>query len=710
MTCYGGSTTGGGLNYIWYKDNSTVHNGKSYTIQSAEILHSGSYRCQTRPGEISDPAGLDVSDGRVILQTPLYVYEGDEINIRCHHRPRYPGGPTRFYKDNRVIRDWTDTAEYYIGNVDGTTAGTYRCEKQISGPYIYGDEVSVSVEGAAIRPAVTFSPNYKKIFTTESITMSCDGGSTIGGGSNYIWYKDYSPVHNGKSYTIQSAGTSDSGSYRCQTRPGEISDPARLDVSDGWVILQTPLYVYEGDKINIRCHHRPGYSGGPTRFYKDNRFIADWTDNAEYYIGHVDRTTAGTYGCEKDISGQNIHYDVASVSVEELFMIPTINMTPNLIFANDNLSLSCETRLPPARQNRQLRSAFYREGRIVQDFSINDIYKVYNVQLEHSGKYSCAVETTDGRVRKRSAERLLQIEEPFSHPNITVTSEFYEGDPMILTCDSTLSPHIYHTGLQFAFYRDGREVQGFNLSNKYEVQSVQQKDSGNYTCEVKISSNTAVRRSYGIYIHIQELSAPKLKVFPELVNEGDNMTLTCETNLTKHKQNATKLRYAFYRNDVKIQGFNSSNKYEVQFNQEKNVGTYTCEIQTSTGRVKKRSQELPIEGQNDSSLTTILLVSLGLLLIIVIISIVLCIYYQRRSSNNNPQPPTDADHDYSPEGEVSYAVLAMSSRPQSQLPKDNESNVVYAKVKKSKANGQVKSSQGTSDTSTDIYQNISSNR
>ncbi|XP_066462083.1 high affinity immunoglobulin gamma Fc receptor I-like [Eleutherodactylus coqui] len=364
-------------------------------------------------------------------------------------------------------------------------------------------QVSTGENGATIRPAVTFSPNYKKIFITESITMICDGGSTTGGGPNYIWSKDNSPVHNGKSYTIQSAVRSDSGSYRCQTSTGEISDPARLDVSDGYVILQTPLYVYEGNGINIKCHHRPGYSGGRTIFYKDNRVIRDWADNAEYYIGKIGRMTVGTYRCEKVISELYISKDAVSVSVEELFMIPTINVTLNLIFANDNLTLTCETRLPPARQNRQLRSAFYREGRIVQDFSINYIYEVCNVQLEHSGKYSCEVETTDGQVRKRSAERLLQIEEPFSHPNITVTSELYEGDPMTLTCDSTLSPHIYHTGLQFAFYRDGQEVQGFNLSNKYEVHSVQQKDSGNYTCEVKISSNNAVRRSYGIYSHIQ---------------------------------------------------------------------------------------------------------------------------------------------------------------------------------------------------------------
>ncbi|XP_066462084.1 low affinity immunoglobulin gamma Fc region receptor III-A-like [Eleutherodactylus coqui] len=181
-------------------------------------------------------------------------------------------------------------------------------------------------EGAAIRPAVTFSPNYRKIFTTESITMTCDGGSTIGGGPNYIWYKDYSPVYNGKSYIIQSAETSDSGSYRCQTRPGEISDPAGLEVVRGYVILQTPLYVYEGDEIHIRCHQRLGYYVRRTRFYKDNILIRDWTYTAEYYIGNVDGTTSGTYRCEKQISGPYIDGDAVSVSAEDSCRSMTVVM------------------------------------------------------------------------------------------------------------------------------------------------------------------------------------------------------------------------------------------------------------------------------------------------------------------------------------------------------------------------------------------------
>ncbi|KAG9468395.1 hypothetical protein GDO78_022829, partial [Eleutherodactylus coqui] len=312
---------------------------------------------------------------------------------------------------------------------------------------------------AAIRPAVTFSPNYKKIFTAESITMTCDGGSTIGGGTNYIWYKDYSPVHNGKSYTIQSARTSDSGSYRCQTSTGEISDPAGLDVSNGWVILQTPLYVYEGDEINITCHQHLIFPGGQTRFYKDNRVIRGWTDNAEYYIGRVEGTTAGTYRCQKEVDHDLLQYlhddDEATVSVKELLTTPTITVTPQPVLQKDNMTLTCEKRLPPARQNTQLRFAFYREGWIVQNFSIKDIYEVYNVQLEHSGKYSCEVETTDGRLRKRSGERLLQIKGEDGHWLCLLhgRSSFstWSMDEMSFG-ESVKSPHIlYFPSIAFIF-------------------------------------------------------------------------------------------------------------------------------------------------------------------------------------------------------------------------------------------------------------------
>ncbi|XP_075139667.1 high affinity immunoglobulin gamma Fc receptor I-like [Leptodactylus fuscus] len=459
-------------------------------------------------------------------------------------------------------------------------------------------------EGAAIRPAVAFTPDYKKIFTTEQITMTCDVGSTIGEGMDYIWYKDSEQVYNGKSYIIQKAETSHSGSYQCQSRPGEISDPARLEVSHGWVILQIPLYVYEGDEINIRCHHYPGYSGGKTRFYKDNRVIRDWSDNAEYYIRDVTKTTAGKYNCTKQIYRRGIYYqyvDVVSLAVHDLFTTPTISVTPQPVITTDKMALTCQTSLPPPpRHNTQLRIAFYREGGIVQGFGVSDTYEVYNVQLEDSGKYSCEVETTDGRVRKRSAETIIQIGELFSSPRIIVINKvMFEGYPFTLICDTTLSTYVRPRDVQFTFYRDGRKVQDSSPSNKYEVQSAQLEDSGNYTCHVRTSIHSTIKISDGHNIWVQELfMTPSLKVTPHSVSKADNMTLTCQTSLPPPPRHNTQLRIAFYREGGIVQGFGVSDTYEVYNVQLEDSGKYSCEVETTDGRVRKRSAEtiIQIEG------------------------------------------------------------------------------------------------------------------
>ncbi|XP_075139661.1 Fc receptor-like protein 5 [Leptodactylus fuscus] len=456
-------------------------------------------------------------------------------------------------------------------------------------------------EGAAIRPAVTFTPDYKKIFTSEQITMTCDVGSTIGEGMDYIWYRDSEEVYNGKSYIIQKAKTSHSGSYQCQSRPGEISDPARLDVSDGNdVILQTPLYIYEGDDIYIRCRHRPGNSGGRTRFDKDRINITDWSDNAEYYISNVTKMTAGTYRCIKEIYYNdiyNLHVDEVSVSVQDLFTTPTISVTPQPVITTDKMALTCQTSLPPPRHNTQLRIAFYREGGIVQGFGVSDTYEVYNVQLEDSGKYSCDVITTDGRVRKRSAERIIQIGEIFSHPIITVTNNVVtEGDPMTLTCDTTLSLYRPTTRLEFAFYRDGRKVQDSSPSNKYEVESAQLEDSGKYTCQVGTTDGRVRKRSAETIIQIGDLfTTPTLSVTPQPVITTDKMALTCQTSLPPPPRHNTQLRIAFYREGGIVQGFGVSDTYEVYNVQLEDSGKYSCEVETTDGRVRKRSAERIIQ-------------------------------------------------------------------------------------------------------------------
>ncbi|XP_069805904.1 high affinity immunoglobulin gamma Fc receptor I-like [Dendropsophus ebraccatus] len=265
--------------------------------------------------------------------------------------------------------------------------------------------------GQSSRPVVTFTPNTKKIFTTESISMTCDVGPNAQDDRKYDWFRTGTHVHSGKTYEIHSAETGHSGSYQCFSQ--HASDSLRLDVSNGWVILQLPNQVYEGDNVTLRCHHYPGYPAGQTVFYRDNKVIQNWGSEDHFHIARMDLEMSGTYKCTKSVKHHLIYYrhgDEDSMLVRELFTTPTIKVTPNPVIVGGNMTLSCDTSPHPSRPYTQLQVTFYRDGRIVQGSGVSDIYEVYNVQLEDSGKYSCEVETTDGRVRKRSEEKLIQIQ------------------------------------------------------------------------------------------------------------------------------------------------------------------------------------------------------------------------------------------------------------------------------------------------------------
>ncbi|XP_063295388.1 high affinity immunoglobulin gamma Fc receptor I-like [Pelobates fuscus] len=185
----------------------------------------------------------------------------------------------------------------------------------------------------------------------------------------------------------------------------------------------------------------------------------------------------------------------------------------------------------------------------------------------------------------------------FSYPELHASylpNPLTTGMDVTLTCDTTLSPNRSATELQFAFYRDGQNVQEFGSSNKYQIQSIQPVDFGYFTCEVKTVTNSVRKKSRIIYVRKQDLfSFPRIKVSPQEVTEDVEMTLTCYTSYSY----VTGQLFAFYRDGEMVQAFSSSNKFQVQSVKLKDSRNYTCEITTSNYNVKKRSRVLHIQIQ-----------------------------------------------------------------------------------------------------------------
>ncbi|XP_077319578.1 high affinity immunoglobulin gamma Fc receptor I-like [Lithobates pipiens] len=271
----------------------------------------------------------------------------------------------------------------------------------------------VGKTGSSVTPVVTFNPNWVRIFTTESLTMTCNVRSPIPADMKYTWYKDNNQIHTGQSFVIRNAKQETGGNYQCKGTNMQISDPVRLEVSydqRDWVILQAPLYVHEGDDVTLRCHHYPGYSAGRTIFYKDNTAIRDWGYDSAFRITNISIDRSGKYTCRKDISGILQDSEV-SISVKELFRAPDIKVKPNRVLEGDDMTLTCDTSLTPHRQT-DLQFAFYRDLLTVQNFTSSNQYGVEMAQPEDSGKYYCEAKTLNSNVKKRSDGLNIEINAP----------------------------------------------------------------------------------------------------------------------------------------------------------------------------------------------------------------------------------------------------------------------------------------------------------
>ncbi|XP_040188607.1 Fc receptor-like protein 5 [Rana temporaria] len=216
-----------------------------------------------------------------------------------------------------------------------------------------------------------------------------------------------------------------------------------------------------------------------------------------------------------------------------------ILQAPSDIIEGDSLSLRCHNW--PKYKARGVKY-FYKDNEL--SGSTDDILHIPNVNTSMSGTYKCEKYFDFFFQDKwKSAEKYIYVQDLFSAPEIkNYLNSVREGDPTTFTCNTKRNPLRGGTDLHFAFYRDGRTVRGYNVSDTYRVRSFQLEDSGKYTCEVRTVSDTVRKMSDGIYIHIHGLLTLQT---PSDVIEGDNLSLRCHS---EQKYETGKTIY-YYKNE-----------------------------------------------------------------------------------------------------------------------------------------------------------------
>uniref|UniRef100_A0A803JZG1 Ig-like domain-containing protein n=1 Tax=Xenopus tropicalis TaxID=8364 RepID=A0A803JZG1_XENTR len=451
-----------------------------------------------------------------------------------------------------------------------------------------------------------------------NMSISCHTPTSAGEspGLQFALYRDGTILYQFSSaseWHISPAQTEQLAYYTCAVRPSKREGEQRSaavyihmqEVVSGLVLNVNQNTITEGDTLSLTCDIQGSRYGNNAQlkfnFYKrtnglpqssstDQQFqLLPSSLSSEYRVPSVRVQHSGEYVCAA-VRPDNtviIWSSPITIQIPEMFSKPKLRVSPNPITEGSARTLTCGTTSSTV-STRELQFAFYWDGQELQGFSSSNQYQAYSVQLQKSGNYKCAVQHPAKKIKKESDMFNIRVVEMFSKPKLSVSpNPITEGSALTLTCGTTSST-VSTRELHFAFYWDGQELQGFSSSNQYRAYSVQLEDSGNYKCAVQHPLTGISKKSEVSYIRVEEMfSKPELRVSSNPITEGSALTLTCGT--TSSTVSTRELQFAFYWYGQELQGFTSSNQYQVYSVQLEDSGNYTCEVQHPTKNIKKTS-------------------------------------------------------------------------------------------------------------------------
>ncbi|XP_030635213.1 low affinity immunoglobulin gamma Fc region receptor III-like [Chanos chanos] len=256
----------------------------------------------------------------VILQPDKQTFRGETVTLRCQIQgERDTDWEYSWYKKSSSLSPVSKDQEYTISPVNESHSGEYTCRgklKRDSQNSEMSDAVTLTVSsGEFMSPpaSLIISPNTTQRFTSDSLSLSCEVQSNSTG-----WtvrrYTDNGEVSDcssdwgsvtGSTCSISSLQSSDSGVYWCQSDSGGNSNPLNITVTNGDVILESPVHpVTEGDTLTLHCRYRHDSSDIRADFYKDGLVLQNQT-TGEMTIPTVSKSDEGLYWCKHPERGES---------------------------------------------------------------------------------------------------------------------------------------------------------------------------------------------------------------------------------------------------------------------------------------------------------------------------------------------------------------------------------------------------------------------
>ncbi|XP_029519202.1 obscurin isoform X6 [Oncorhynchus nerka] len=506
------------IKVYWYKDGTKLltQSGvdiqsdgtmRTLVIQSAELSHSGVYRCETMEDGLQFTVEVKAPPVRFSAlpeaERNKLIEDGCPIVLQCELSD--PTAQVYWYKDGTKLLSQSGMEiqsdgikrTLLIQSAEISHAGTYECSTA-------GDTITFKVEIKA--PPVTFvdipeEDLFKSVVEQDRLVMSCEVSRVD---AIVQWYKDGVETQSSdniavqadctvRMLTIQSAQLSDSGTYTC--RAGDRALMFKVNIREPPVMIVYPkedvhLDRHVPEEIILSCEL--SRLNGVVNWFKDGQKLQE-SENIKLKIEGPYRRLkilcsgvedSGEYVC--DTADDSIFFHLSITEPPVQIISPSQSQMELCQQTSERMVLSCEI----SRPNAVVR--WYRDGLEVEEndnliLEVDGVYRrliIPETTVKDSAEYVC--DTADDNMTF-----FVNIADPpvrFVRPRKMASRvELFVGDSLVLDCE------VSRSNATVSWKKNGEEMEESSnvtviedgVMRQLTIHSMTLEDAGQYVCDAK---------------------------------------------------------------------------------------------------------------------------------------------------------------------------------------------------------------------------------
>nr|XP_044613857.1 Fc receptor-like protein 5 isoform X2 [Equus asinus] len=448
------------------------------------------------------------------------------------------------------------------------------------------------------KSVISVHPPWTVAFPGEKVKLVCSGShfKRPEMSTPYRWY------YRGKQISETSSNTYEvhnSGEYRCQAPDSIKSSSVSLLFSQATLILQAPLYVFEGDSVVLRCRAKAGVALTNVTLYKNDRLLAFLSNTSDFHIRQADLKDNGAYQCsgfKKDSS--SVVSNRVKIQVQELFPPPVMKASSFQPIEGELVTLTCETQLSSQKSDVRLQFCFFKDGQTLQSgWSSSPEFQINTIWREDSGSYWCQAQAVTSRVWKQSQISKIYVQRGVAKVQIHTRPalEFViPGQELVLICSVDGVPGPVRISWYKTSNKESMKIKIQNsLKAEFKISMVKNSDAGEYYCEANNGGRSFLSKPVTINVKVP-VSPPGLTLSPpgDRALEGDMVTLHCEA-----QRGSLPIQYQFFREDVFLKEIEVTSLRTSSFSfslTAEHSGNYYCTADNGLGAQRSRAVHLSV--------------------------------------------------------------------------------------------------------------------